>query len=88
MVARHHLALSAGPAQNLAIYPALDFVLAGGLLSFGVNFPEVYRQCGLYVGRILKGKQDSELSVQRPTAFDFTINLSAGKARFSAASRG
>jgi putative tryptophan/tyrosine transport system substrate-binding protein len=61
------------------IYPAREFAAAGGLMSYGIDFPDVYRQVGLYAGRVLKGEKVSELPVQQPNNFEFAINLPTAK---------
>jgi len=57
-----------------AIYSNREFVDAGGLLSYGTNIEDVYRQAGIYVGRILKGEKPGELPIQQPTRFFTTLN--------------
>ena len=63
-----------------AIYFEREFISAGGLMSYGISVRAVYRQVGLYAGRILRGAKPGELPVVAMTTFELILNLKAAKA--------
>lgn len=63
-----------------SIFEWRQFAEAGGLISYGIDLVDAYRQAGVYVGKILRGAKPSELPVLQPTKFEFFINLKAAKA--------
>src|SRR5438477_328270 len=73
------IALSAS-SGIAAMFPNREYVLAGGLISYGADFYEHYRVAGTYAGRILKGEKPADMPVQLPTKTEMVINQKTAKA--------
>jgi len=67
-------------ARLPTIYPFREHVEAGGLMSYGVNIPDLFRRAAGYVDRILRGAKPADLPVEQPSKFDLIVNLTTAKA--------
>jgi putative ABC transport system substrate-binding protein len=70
----------AAAAHVPTMHGSRDYVEAGGLMSFGANFPDQYRRSANYVDKILRGAKPADLPVEQPTRFDLVINLTTARA--------
>jgi putative ABC transport system substrate-binding protein len=79
-IRRYQIVTLAAHYSIPAIYQRRDFSEVGGLVSYGTDFDAMYRQAGIYVGRILGGEKPGDLPVMQATKFEFVINLNTAKA--------
>ena len=77
LVRINSLALGARPPT---MHGSREYVEAGGLMSYGPNFPDLYRRAADYVDKILRGAKPADLPIEQPTKFDLIINLTTAKA--------
>jgi putative ABC transport system substrate-binding protein len=67
-------------ARLPTVHPAREFVEAGGLMSYGANFPDSFRRAADYVDKILRGAKPADIPVEQPTKFDLVVNQTTAKA--------
>ena len=77
---REQLAALALRDKVPAIYPGREFVVMGGLISYGPSLTAVFRDLGIYTGKILDGTKPGDLPVQQPSKFELVVNLNTAKA--------
>jgi putative tryptophan/tyrosine transport system substrate-binding protein len=67
-------------ARLPTMHASREYAEAGGLMSFGPNFPDLFRRAAEYVDKILRGVKPGDIPVEQPTKFDLVINLTTAKA--------
>jgi putative ABC transport system substrate-binding protein len=76
---RREITALAAAHRMLAVYGSRDFVDAGGLVSYGIDFPALWRRAADYVDKIFKGAKPADLPIEQPSKFEFVINLKTAK---------
>ena len=77
---RQKIASLASGNRLPSMFDAKQFVEAGGLISYGPDFDDVYRRAAIYVDKILKGAKPADLPVEQPTKFELVVNLKTAQA--------
>ena len=77
---RHYIVELAAKHRMPVMYAARDFVNAGGLISYGVHYPDMYRRAATFVDKIFKGAKPGDLPIEQPTKLELVINQKAAKA--------
>jgi putative tryptophan/tyrosine transport system substrate-binding protein len=77
---RDRLVALAASERIPTMYPLRQYADAGGLMSYGANLPAGFHECGVYVGKVLKGAKPADLPVLQPSTYEFVINLKTAKA--------
>jgi putative ABC transport system substrate-binding protein len=67
-------------AQLPAIYNSREYIEAGGMMSYGVNWPDLFRRSAEYVDKILRGAKPADIPVEQPTKFDLVVNQTTARA--------
>ncbi len=77
---RQQIIALAAQHRIVALYHERDWIIAGGLVSYGVNFADLYRRAATYIDRIFKGANPAELPVEQPVKLDLILNLKTANA--------
>ena len=80
MTKRVSISTLAAAARLPTIHSTREYIEAGGLLSYGPNYADLFRRAGNYVDKILRGAKPGDLPVEQPTKFDLAINLTTANA--------